>query len=260
MPYTYLQVDIQERIATVTINRPEVLNALKFEVLGELQEAMLGLRDDSSVKAVVITGAGPKAFVAGADVGVMAELGAMEARKYILAGHETFDLIANFPKPVVAAVNGFALGGGCELALACDFIYAVEHARFGLPEITLGIIPGWGGTQRLPQLVGPGLAKEMIYTGKVIDAAEAREIGLVNRLFPAEGFLNAVKQELKAVVTKSLVPLTMAKAAVNAYIEGGGATGKAVEVQSVCICFSSRDQKEGMAAFLQKRKPEFTDQ
>ena len=163
MQYTFLQIDIQAKIATITINRPEVLNALKFEVLAELRDAMLTLRDDADVKAVVITGAGPKAFVAGADVAVMAELGSLEARKYIIAGHETFDLIACFPKPVIAAVNGFALGGGCELALSCDFIYAAENARFGLPEITLGIIPGWGGTQRLPQRIGAGLAKEMIY-------------------------------------------------------------------------------------------------
>ncbi|MBS3900460.1 MAG: enoyl-CoA hydratase/isomerase family protein [Dethiobacter sp.] len=259
MQYTFIQIAIQAKIATITINRPEVLNALKFEVLSELRDAMLTLRDDTEVKVVVITGAGPKAFVAGADVAVMAELGSLEARKYIMAGHETFDLIAGFPKPVVAAVNGFALGGGCELALACDFIYAAENARFGLPEITLGIIPGWGGTQRLPQRVGTGLAKEMIYTGKVIDAAEAKAIGLVNKLFPAEGFLDAVKEELKAIVSKSIVPLTMAKAAVNAYLDGGGAAGNAMEIQSVCICFSAQDQKEGMAAFLEKRKPEFTD-
>lgn len=259
MQYTFIQIAIQAKIATITINRPEVLNALKFEVLSELRDAMLTLRDDTEVKVVVITGAGPKAFVAGADVAVMAELGSLEARKYIMAGHETFDLIAGFPKPVVAAVNGFALGGGCELALACDFIYAAENARFGLPEITLGIIPGWGGTQRLPQRVGTGLAKEMIYTGKVIDAAEAKAIGLVNKLFPSEGFLDAVKEELKSIVSKSIVPLTMAKAAVNAYLDGGGAAGNAMEIQSVCICFSAQDQKEGMAAFLEKRKPEFTD-
>jgi enoyl-CoA hydratase len=171
MAYEFLQVETDGKIATVTVSRPEVLNALKFEVLLELQSAFAELKDDADVKVVVLTGAGEKAFVAGADVGVMAELGPLEARKYIMAGHETFDLIAAFPKPVIAAVNGFALGGGMELALACDFIYAVEEAKFGLPETTLGIIPGWGGTQRLPLMVGPGKAKELIYSGKIIDAA-----------------------------------------------------------------------------------------
>lgn len=259
MTYQFLQVETDGKIATVTVSRPEVLNALKFEVLLELQSAFIQLKDDAGVKVVVITGAGEKAFVAGADVGVMAELGPLEARKYIMAGHETFDMIAEFPKPVIAAVNGFALGGGMELALACDFIYSVEEAKFGLPEVTLGIIPGWGGTQRLPLMVGPGRAKELIYSGKLIDAAEAARIGLVNKVFPAEGFLAAVKNEVKSITQRSLVPLKMAKTAVNAMIEGGGSVGKAVEIQSVCICFASQDQKEGMAAFLQKRKPEVTD-
>lgn len=259
MEFNYLKLEVDSKIATVTINRPEVLNALKFEVLCELQAAFDSLRDDSNVKVVIVTGTGERAFVAGADVSVMAELGPLDAQKYIMAGHETFDRIAAFPKPVIAAVNGFALGGGMELALACDFIYAVEHAKFGLPEITLGIIPGWGGTQRLPQAVGPGKAKELIFTGKVIDTTEAQAIGLINRVFPAEGFLNAVKNEIQSIVQKSLVPLKMAKTAINANLDAGGPAGKAVEIQSVSICFASHDQKEGMAAFLQKRKPVFTD-
>ncbi|EEG78459.1 enoyl-CoA hydratase/isomerase family protein [Dethiobacter alkaliphilus] len=259
MSFNYLQVTTEEKMAVITINRPKVLNALKYEVLLELQEAFNSLREDNEVKVVIITGSGEKAFVAGADIGVMANLGPLEAQKYIRAGHETFDLIAAFPKPVIAAVNGFALGGGLELALACDYIFAVEEAKFGLPEITLGIIPGWGGTQRLPQAVGIGRARELVYTGKVIDAQEAEKIGLVNRLFPADGFLTAVQAEAKTLVQRSLVALNMAKTAINAHLDAGGPAGKTVEIQSVCICFASNDQKEGMAAFQEKRKPKFTD-
>ena len=259
MSFSYIQVSAVEKVATVTINRPQVLNALMYDVLLELRYAFNQLREDDSVKVVVLTGAGEKAFVAGADIGVMANIGPLEAQKYIRAGHETFDLIATFPKPVIAAVNGFALGGGMELALACDYIFAADVAKFGLPEITLGIIPGWGGTQRLPQAVGPGMARELIYTGKVIDSDEAVKIGLVNRVFPVEGFLAAVQAEAQILVQRSLVALKMAKTAINAQVDGGGPAGKAVEIQSVCICFASNDQKEGMAAFKEKRKPTFTD-
>ncbi|MDW7650725.1 MAG: enoyl-CoA hydratase-related protein [Bacillota bacterium] len=259
MEFKYLQVETTDKIAVITVNRPEVLNALKFEVLRELQEALAVLEDDAAVKALILTGAGEKAFIAGADIRVMAKLGPLEARKYIIAGHEAFDMLARFSKPVIAAVNGFALGGGMELALACDFILASENAKFGLPEVTLGIIPGWGGTQRLPQAIGPGRAKEMIYSGKVIAAGEAQAIGLVNRVLPAEGFLAAVREEAQGIVKNSLVSLKMAKTAVNAHLEGGGVTGKTVEVQSVCICFASNDQKEAMAAFMEKRKADITD-
>ena len=259
MEFMYLLVEKEDKLAVITINRPEVLNALKFEVLRELQDALSLLENDTDVKAVILTGAGEKAFIAGADIKVMAKLGPLEAQKYIVAGHEAFDRLASFPKPVIAAVNGFALGGGMELALACDFIYAAEAAKFGLPEVTLGIIPGWGGTQRLPQVIGPGRAKELIYSGKIIDAAEAASIGLVNRVFPSAAFLQAVKDEAKAIVRNSLVSLKMAKTSVNAYLDGGGKTGKTVEIQSVCICFASNDQKEAMAAFMEKRKPNITD-
>ena len=259
MEFKFLLVAKKDKIATVTVNRPQVLNALGFEVLTELKAALLQLKDDSSVKVVVMTGAGEKAFIAGADVGAMAKLGPLEARKYILLGHEIFDLIDGFPKPVIAAANGFTLGGGMELALACDFIYASENARFGLPEITLGIIPGWGGTQRLPMAIGPGRAKELIYSGRVIDAKEAYTIGLVNRVLPAEGFMDAVMAVAAEIAQRSIVPLTMAKTAVHAYQEGGGQVGRSVEIQSVSLCFGSNDQKEGMAAFVEKRKPEFSD-
>lgn len=259
MEFKFLLVDKKERIATVTVNRPQVLNALGFEVLAELKAALLQLKDDSEVKVVVMTGAGDKAFIAGADVGAMAKVGPLEARKYILLGHEIFDLIDGFPKPVIAAANGFTLGGGMELALACDFIYAAENARFGLPEVTLGIIPGWGGTQRLPLAIGPGRAKELIYSGRVIDAQEAYTIGLVNRVLPAEGFMDAVMAVAREIAQRSAVPLTMAKTSVRAYQEGGGQAGRLVEIQSVSLCFGSQDQKEGMAAFLEKRKPIFTD-
>jgi enoyl-CoA hydratase len=260
MSFNFLLLDKADRVATVTVNRPQVLNALGFEVLMELKAMMQQLKDDADVKAVILTGAGDKAFIAGADVGAMAKLGPLEARKYIMLGHEIFDLVDNFPKPVIAAANGFTLGGGLELSLACDFIYASENARFGLPEITLGIIPGWGGTQRLPQAIGPGMAKELVYTGRVIDAHEAKAIGLVNRVLPAEGFLPAVQDVAKNIVQKSAIALSMAKTAFYAHQEGGGSSGRTVEIQSISLCFASQDQKEGMAAFVEKRKPQFTDQ
>jgi enoyl-CoA hydratase len=259
MEFKYLKIDVSEKIAVVSINRPEVLNALNPSVLEELGAAFAAMANDPEVKAVIISGAGGKAFVAGADIGAMAKFGPLEARRYIVLGHKTFDAIAAFPKPVIAAVNGFALGGGLELSLSCDFIYAAETARFGLPEITLGIIPGWGGTQRLTAAIGPCKAKEMIYTGKIIDAAEAAAIGLVNSVLPLEGFLEAVREKVKKITAMSAVPLTMSKTAVNAFMESGGQVGREVEIQSVCICFSAEDQKEGMAAFLEKRKPAFRD-
>ena len=259
MAYQYLLVEIADKIAVVTINRPEVLNALNTSVVGELDDVFKELADNPDVKVVVLTGSGAKAFVAGADVAAMAKIGPLEARRFIVAGHSVFNAIATLQKPVIAAVNGFALGGGLELALACDFIYSSENARYGLPEINLGIIPGWGGTQRLSAVIGPNKAKEMIYTGKVIDAAEALSIGLVNAVLPAENFLAAVQSIAAKVAEKSIVPLSMAKTSVNAYMESGGQVGREVEMQSVCICFSSQDQKEGMAAFLEKRKAVFQD-
>jgi enoyl-CoA hydratase len=255
----YVIVEKSQKVATVTINRPEALNALNYDVLLELQAEFHQLKDDRDVKVVVVTGSGEKAFVAGADVAAMATIGPLAAQRFIIAGHRTFDLIAAFPKPVIAAVNGFALGGGLELALSCDYIYAAENAKFGLPEVNLGIIPGWGGTQRLPAVVGVNRAREMIYSGKIIDAAEAREIGLANRIFGADGFLDAVLTEARGIAQKSIIPLSMAKTSLNAFIDSGGQCGKTVEMQSVCICFSSNDQKEGMAAFLEKRKAVFTD-
>lgn len=259
MSYNYVMVDIQDKVAVLTINRPKALNALNGDVLSEISDAFDGFAKNDGVKAVVITGAGDKSFVAGADIGFMATIGALDAMRYIRLGHQTMDKIAALNKPVIAAVNGFALGGGLELALACDFIIAAENAKFGLPEVTLGIIPGWGGTQRLTAQIGPGKAKEMIYTGKVIDAAEAEKIGLVNAVLPAEGFLAAVLSRAGQITKNSAVALGMAKISVNSYLEGGGQVGRNVEMQSVSMCFASEDQKEGMAAFLEKRKPVFKD-
>ncbi len=259
MTYKYVLIDIADKIATVTINRPEALNALNTTVLAELKSVFGELSQNPDAKVVVLTGAGPKSFVAGADIAAMAKIGPLEARNFITAGHSTLNAIASFTKPVIAAVNGFALGGGTELALACDFIYASENARFGLPEINLGIIPGWGGTQRLAAVIGPNKAKELIYTGKIISTEEALSLGLVNEVLPAEDFLQAALAKAKTIAEKSIVPLSMAKISVNAYMEAGGQVGREVEMQSVCICFSSDDQKEGMAAFLEKRKAVFTD-
>lgn len=258
MKSNFIRMEQAEKVAVVTINRPEALNALNSEVLEELESMFQFLRENPDVKAVVLTGSGAKAFVAGADVAAMAKCGPLEAQKFILTGHRVFDAIASFPKPVIAAVNGFALGGGLELALSCDFIYASENAKFGLPEVNLGIIPGWGGTQRLTAAIGANRAKEMIYSGKIVGTSEAESMGLVNRVFPADGFLEAVLAEAKIIAQKSMIPLSMAKVSVNAYTESGGQCGKTVEIQSVSLCFASNDQKEGMAAFLEKRKAQFT--
>lgn len=259
MKSNFIRMEQAEKVAVVTINRPEALNALNSEVLEELESMFQFLRETPDVKVVVLTGSGAKAFVAGADVAAMAKCAPLEAQKFILTGHRVFDSIASFPKPVVAAVNGFALGGGLELALSCDFIYASENAKFGMPEVNLGIIPGWGGTQRLPAAIGANRAKEMIYSGIIVGTSEAESMGLVNRVFPAEGFLESVLAEAKMIAQKSMIPLSMAKVSVNAYTESGGQCGKTVEIQSVSLCFASNDQKEGMAAFLEKRKAQFTD-
>jgi enoyl-CoA hydratase len=243
-------------VAVVTIERPEKRNALSAAVRAELIAALDALRDDDSVRVLVLTGAGERAFVAGADIAEFAERTPLEQRA-AMTGRRVFDEIAAFPKPVLAMINGYALGGGCELALACDVRLAADTAKLGQPEINLGIIPGGGGTQRLPRLVGTGQAMRLILSGEIIDAAEALRIGLVDLVCPAPELRERTLEMARAMAAKSPVALRMAKAAVRAAAEMPLAAGLAYETELFVTCFASEDKREGVAAFLEKRAPDF---
>ena len=245
-------------ITAVTINRPKALNALDSQTLDEMKDCFTRLKADAATRAVIITGAGSKAFVAGADLAEMSKLSAAEGMAFSTLGHEVFDMIESLPVPVVAAVNGFALGGGCELALSCDFRYASETAKFGQPEVNYGIIPGFGGTQRLARLVGSGVAKEAIYTGAFFDAQEAYRIGLVNKVTKPEELIPACEEVLRKILKKGPFAISQAKDAINNGLNMDLESGLRYEAQAFGACFATKDQKEGMAAFLEKRKPTFT--
>jgi len=255
--YDNLLVGADGPVATLTINRPDVLNALTAETTRELGVAIDALAADEAIGAIIITGAGERAFVAGADIGVLNRYGAVAARDAAYLGQSTFDKIEECRKPVIAAINGFALGGGCELALACHLRLAAESAKIGLPEINLGVIPGHGGTQRLPRLVGKGKALELICTGDPVSAAEAERIGLVNAVV-ADGELMTSAGEL-AVKLAGKPPIAM-RYALEAVNQGLNATmkeGQAIEAHLFGLLFSTADQSEGMSAFLEKRRPEW---
>lgn len=255
--YTHLLVENNDGIAMITLNRPKALNALNYDLLQELNQLCEDIARDETVKVVIITGSGDKAFVAGADIGEMRPLSAMEGRNWGRLGQSVFSKIENLPQPVIAAVNGFALGGGCELAMACDMRIASEKARFGQPEVTLGILPGFGGTQRLSRLVGTGRAKELIFTGDMIDAQEAYRIGLVNKVTTHEELLSAAKSLAQRIMSRAETAVTLSKVAVNKGINMDLESGIAYEAEVFGLCFSTQDQKEGMAAFLEKRKANF---
>lgn len=259
MAYETLLVEIDEGIATVTVNRPSALNAMTLTTIRELQDAVQGLGASEQVRVVILTGAGGKAFVAGADIAGMRDMEPAEARDMCLLAHQTFTAIEASPKPFIAAVNGYALGGGCELAMCCDFRIAAHSARFGQPEINLGIIPGFGGTQRLPRLVGKGRALELILTGEMIDAQEACRIGLVNRVVPADELMATVRGIAARLAGKGLPALRACKEAVTKGMETDLATALAYEAGLFGLCFTTADQKEGMDAFLEKRAAAFTD-
>jgi enoyl-CoA hydratase len=246
-------------VATVTVNRPDKLNALNLETLGELDACFAQLETNPEARVVVLTGAGDKAFVAGADIGELADMTSVRAEKFAAAGQAVMDRIENLGKPVIAAVNGFALGGGCELAMACTFRYASDKARLGLPETGLGLIPGFGGTQRLPRLVGRGRALEMILLGNMIDAVDAMAIGLVNKVYPAAEFSDSVRIVAQALADKSALTLRVALKAVGEGLEMTQAGGCRLEAALFGVCGSSADAQEGCAAFLEKRKPDFKD-
>ncbi|MBV7276708.1 short-chain-enoyl-CoA hydratase [Clostridium sp. PL3] len=240
------------KIGIVTLNRPKALNALNSETLRELDTAFDALYADKEILAVIITGEG-KAFVAGADISEMKDLNTIEGREFGILGNKVFRKLENMGKPVIAAVNGFALGGGCELSMACDIRIASVKAKFGQPESGLGITPGFGGTQRLPRLVGEGMAKELIFTGKIVDAKEALRIGLVNRVVEPEQLMDEVKNLANTIAAQAPIAVKLCKAAINKGMQCDIDTGIAYEAEVFGQCFSTDDQKEGMTAFIEKR-------
>src|ERR671934_1393095 len=254
MGYEHVQVEVDAPIATVTLNRPKVLNALSPELVGELAGALSELDADETIRAVVLTG-GPKVFAAGADIGDMADRGAVDQLRRDQTGR--WAPLAGFSKPLIAAVNGYALGGGCEMALMCDVIIAGETARFGQPEINLGIIPGAGGTQRWPRTAGKYVAMETMLTGAPITAERAYELGLVNKVVPAEMTVEVARRMARQIAEKPPLAVTMAKEAVLKAFETPLAEGLASERRSFYFLFATEDQKEGMHAFLEKRKGVF---
>jgi enoyl-CoA hydratase len=257
MSFENLLLNIQNSIAVVTINRPDKLNALNKKTLSELETVFQKLKDDDSVKVVIITGGGEKAFVAGADITELNKLDMIGAKEFAENGQRVFNIIQNFDKPVIAAVNGFALGGGSELALACHFRIASENARFGQPEINLGIIPGYGGTQRLTRLINSGLAMEYILTGDMIDSAEALRIGLVNKVFPQKELLDKVREIAGKIASKGMHAIRYSIKAVNAASQMSLNEGQTFEAGLFALVCGTEDAKEGTSAFLEKRKPEF---
>lgn len=255
--YTTLLTSLNEDIFTITVNRPDKLNALNKTVLDELGKAIQQLYTDKQIRAAIITGAGSKAFIAGADITEFTQVKDDEGAKLARRGQDIFFQIENAPKPVVAAVNGFALGGGCELAMACHFRLASENAKFGQPEVNLGLIPGYGGTQRLTALVGKGKAMELMMTGSMIDAAEAKSLGLVNYVTSQETLVEETKQLLKTILSKSPIAISKVISAVNSYFKTG-VNGFDEEIKLFGESFASADKKEGISAFIEKRKPDFT--
>lgn len=255
--YNNILFERQGSIGIITINRPKVLNALNKETMRELKILVEQIAVDQEIGVVIVTGSGEKSFVAGADISEMQPLSALEARKWGRFSQGVFNSIENLPQPVIAAVNGFALGGGCELAMSCDIRIASERAKFGQPEVLLGVIPGFAGTQRLPRLVGKGRAKELMFTGKQIDAAEAYRIGLVNAVVPADQLMDAAKEWANMILSRGPVAVQLCKAAVNEGLDMDFESGQAYESEVFGLCFATEDQSEGMAAFIEKRKAVF---
>jgi len=247
-----------DRIGVLTINRPKALNALNKETLLEIRQAVENIRDDEEVDVLIITGAGDKSFVAGADITFMQEMNAIEGREFGQLGSGVLRLIETIAKPVIAAVNGFCLGGGCELAMACDFRISSDNGRFGQPEVGLGVTPGFGGTQRLPRLVGIGMANELLYTGDAIDANEALRIGLVNHVVPGAELMDFVIKKAKRISSRGQISVGLCKKAAYEGIQTDIDRGLTIEADIFGLCFATEEQKEGMRAFVEKRKPNFT--
>ena len=252
-----IEVERHDAAAIVTVDRPEALNALSLDLLRELRERLHELAHDGDARVVILTGAGERAFIAGADIKYMSGMSVLEAREWGGLGHETARLLETMRKPTIAAINGFALGGGCELALACDLRFASTSARFGQPEINLGIIPGWGGTQRLARATSLGFAKELILTGRTVDAEEAERRGLVTAVYEPGELLAKTLETARLLAEKSSIALAYAKEASNLALQGAHEANLAQEATLFATAFSTEDQKEGMAAFIEKRQPEF---
>lgn len=255
--FTNLLFSVEDRIATITFNRPRFLNALNRELLEELSQVVTDIENDTEILAVILTGAGEKSFVAGADITEMQGKSAIEARNLSDLGNQLLLRIENLRTPVIAAINGFALGGGCELSMACDLRIASTRAKLGLPETGLGIMPGYGGTQRLARLVGKGIAKEMIFTGEMISAQRAYEIGLVNRVAEPEELMNEAKKLAAAIAAKSPLGVQFSKKAVNEGMNLDLDRALRLESEIFGTLFTTEDQSEGMSAFLEKRQPTF---
>jgi enoyl-CoA hydratase len=251
--------DINEGIAIITVNRPSAMNAMTIATLEELERVVAEIIDNPDIRAAIITGAGTKAFIAGADIAAMHDMTSTRARELALQAHRIYAAIEQSPKTFIAAVNGYALGGGCELAMACDIRLASENAKFGQPEINIGILPGFGGTQRLPRLVGKGRALEIILTGDMIDSGEALRIGLVNRVMPQAELLDGARRMAQKIAAKGLVAIKLCKEAVGNGLEMDLTKACAYEAELFGYSFSTADQKEGMRAFLEKRPAVFRD-
>lgn len=247
----------KDSIAYVTVNRPKVLNALNTATWTDLKTAFENAKADTSVRGVILTGAGDKAFIAGADISELAHLNAYEAEESSRFGQAVLDLIENLGKPVIAAINGFALGGGCETAMACTMRIAAEHAKFGQPEVKLGLLPGGGGTQRLPRLVGKGRALQLILTGETISAQDAYRMGLVNEVVAADGLIDRAETILKQVAANAPIAVKFSLDAVNKGLDSSQSAGLALEASYFGICAASEDKQEGTSAFLEKRVPQF---
>lgn len=257
MTFENVQIAVEDAIAMVFIDRPKKLNALNRATIGELREAFKTLESDRQVRVIVLRGSGPKAFVAGADIAEFSSYGVEEGKELAARGQrDLFDLVENLKTPVIAAINGFALGGGLELAMACHFRVASENAKMGLPEVSLGVIPGYGGTQRLPMLVGRGRAMEMVLTGGMIGAGKALEYGLVNHVVPLEGLDDFCRELAAKIVKNSPVAISYAIKAVNAGFSSRK-PGFQAEIEAFGSCFGTEDFKEGTSAFLEKRSPDF---
>lgn len=257
MEYTNLILEKNGAVAVLTINRPKALNALNADTLTELSTVLDELGKDSSVKVVILTGSGEKAFVAGADISLMKEFNALEGRRFAQLGHSTFRKLELLSQPVIAAINGFALGGGCELAMACDIRLASETAKFGQPEVTLGLTAGFGGTQRLPRLVGTGLASELLFTGDMIDAQEAYRIGLVNHIYPLDTLMEEALKLANRIAGRAPAAVQLSKSAIQRGTNMDLDCGQAYEAEVFALTFSTQDQTEGCSAFLERRKPVF---
>lgn len=257
MDFKTILVEVSDRVAVITINRPDKLNAINLEVISELEKVLNELESNSEVGVVILTGAGEKSFVAGSDISALANFTPEQAKEYSVIGNKVLSKIQNFSKPVIGAINGFALGSGCEIALACHIRIAAENAKFGQPEVNLGLIPGHGGTQRLVRTVGIGKAFEMILTGNNIDANEALKIGLVNKVVPQTELKNQALEIAKVILSKSPAAIATAIKAINANLEKPLTEGLNYEANLFSDCFKTEDFIEGTKAFLEKRKPNF---